>query len=108
MKKLLLEAMQGDSSGWRKIGMRLWKRRFFRRNKELAVLCLKKAMEEGDEEAFFFYHLHVDQDNFVMEEKTYQEIKKEYYESEDEEKRKELRKYLKLFQRKNQKKGREF
>lgn len=95
LKQLLAQALKGSSYAYRRLGLYFWYEER-PRDRILAMLCLEKAMEIGDEKAFFLFHKIFSKEKKVIDDKSYQTFWENYCETTDPKKKQYLKKYLAL------------
>lgn len=91
-EKLWFRTLCEDKKAFRKLG----KYYFGRRQKDVAEKCLQKAMELGDEKSFFLYYFYFPQSGPDPDAASYRDMRNEYRETKDKQKRRHLKKYLLL------------
>lgn len=99
VRKMWIQALEGDASAYRELGI-FYLRRIGGQDKRLSSLCLEKAAELGDEEAFLLLHRIFSRGKQVLDDKTYQQLWSQYLRTEEERERKRLKRYLVLGTRK--------
>ena len=93
--KLLLRIMKNDAPFYRKAGIFFLKPGFCR-DRKLAGLLLKTAMEKGDERAYLLYHRHFSRKKKIIDDVSYREIFEDYRREKDKSRKQVLKEYLKL------------
>ena len=93
--KLLLRIMKNDAPFYRKTGV-FFLKSCFCRDRELAGILLKTAMEKGDERAYLLYHRHFSRKKKIIDDVSYREIFEDYMREKDKSRKQVLREYLKL------------
>lgn len=96
IKTLWVKALKGDSEAYRRLGMIFLKGRRHRQDHELGALCLRKAMQMGNEKAWFMYHRIFSKGKEVIDSESYAEIYREYKNSKNVFIRKRLCRYLQM------------
>ncbi|HIR13675.1 MAG TPA: hypothetical protein IAB31_07115 [Candidatus Choladousia intestinavium] len=91
-EELWIRALKDDGKAFRKLGKRFLEQG----RKELAGLCLQKAIERGDEKSFFLYHLHFFSGDQPVDDCSYREMLEEYKQTQDKKLRRQLKKYLEI------------
>lgn len=91
---LWIRALRGSKKAYRKLGILC--AGGDREERILARLCLEKAMAMGDEYSFFLYHRYFYKNSQVIDDLSYEAMCDEYIHTFDLEKRKKLRRYLKM------------
>lgn len=103
-KTLWMQALQNHADAYRRLGMMYLEKGMFKKNQDLARLCLERSMEMGDEESYFLYHKIFSKGQKVIDDHSYQTMWREYQMGTDEKEKKRLRQYLELGTRKQKKK----
>ena len=93
--KLLLRIMKNDAPFYRKTGIFFLKSVIYR-DRKLAGLLLKTAMDKGDEKAYLLYHRHFSRKKKMNDDVSYREIFEDYMREKDKSRKQVLREYLKL------------
>ena len=96
MRRLFLQAMEGDSRAFCKLGILSIRGKAGRRDVKLGRLFLRKAVELGNEEAYFLYHRLFSRKKKVIDDLSYEEMFREYQTAKTWKKRRRLLKYLRL------------
>lgn len=94
VEKLWIRTLWEDKKAFRKLG----KYYLIKGKKKAAQKCLQKAMELGDEKSFFLYYFYFPMDEQSMDIRSYMDMQKEYKETKDKRKRRQLKKYLSLWE----------
>ncbi|MDO5338088.1 MAG: hypothetical protein Q4E89_11665 [Eubacteriales bacterium] len=97
-KKLLLQALKGNADAWRKLALLTKNAKEGSVDRELCRFFLNKAIELGDEESYFLYHQLFTEDAAKIDGKSYQDMIKEYQETENQQVKEVLRRYLELLE----------
>lgn len=95
-KKLWIKALEGSEKAYRKLGLLYLQTGGSGKDRRLGMLCLKRAMEMGDEKGFLIYHRLFSKGKQVIDDRSYQEMWREYRMAGKGEERKLLKAYLKL------------
>lgn len=96
MRRLFLQAMEGDSRAFCKLGILCIRGKAGQRDVRLGRLFLRKAIELGDEEAYFWYHFLFSRKKKVIDDRSYEEMFREYESAKTRKERRRLLKYLRL------------
>lgn len=83
IRNLWVKALRGSSAAYRKLGVMFLQGKECKRDKALAKLCLDKAMEMGDERGYFLYHRVFSKGKKVIDESSYEEMRRDYRETKD-------------------------
>lgn len=95
-KTLWVKAMQGSAKAYRKLGAVYLLHGTDKNDRELARMCLKKAMELGDETGYLLYHRLFSRGKKVIDDSSYEDIREEYQTSREMRKKRKLEGYLYL------------
>lgn len=95
-KTLWIKALHGNAAAYRKLGIVYLTQGRNKRNRELAGLCLKKAMELGDESGYFIYHSLFSRGKQVIDDRSYDAIWEEYRAAKGKQEKRRLGRYLYL------------
>lgn len=95
IRKLWIKALKGDAKAYRILG-RFYGSRIGGSELELSRLCLEKAVELGDEEAFFILHQRYSKGKMVIDDSSYEKMWEMYQKGTDPEEKKKLKRYLHL------------
>lgn len=87
--------MKNDAPFYRKTGIFFLKSVIYR-DRKLAGLLLKTAMDKGDEKAYLLYHRYFSGKKKIIDDVSYREIFEDYVREKDKSKKQVLREYLKL------------
>ncbi len=96
IRNLWVQALEGSSSAYRKLGIRFYRGYGKMHDRRLAELCLREAVRMGDQKAFFLYHRFFSQGKQVIDDVSYEEIYREYRNTKDRKRKKLLYQYLLL------------
>lgn len=94
IRNLWVKALRGSGAAYRKLGVLFLQGKECKRDKALAKLCLDKAMEMGDERGYFLYHRVFSKGKKVIDELSYEEMRRDYRETKDWGEKRRLKKYL--------------
>lgn len=96
IRKLCMKALGQDSKALCALGIRLYYGRGCVRDRKLSKLCLKRAVELGSEEAYFFYHSRFSKGKKVIDDRSYNDMLQFLYQENRPVKKQRLRRYLSL------------
>jgi len=96
VRKLWIKALKGDNTAYRSLGILLLRGRGCQRDKIAAGLCLRKAMEAGDEQGYLLYHRLFSKGRKVIDDASYIQIYQEYRKSGNRREKKRFGQYLAL------------
>lgn len=94
IRNLWIKALRGSSAAYRKLGVMFLQGKGCKRDKALAKLCLDKAAEMGDERGYFLYHRVFSKGKKVIDELSYEEMRRDYRKTKDWEEKRRLKAYL--------------
>ena len=97
IRNLWVKALKGNRTAYRKLGIMFLQGAVCKRDRELAKLCLDKAIEMGDEKSYFLYHKEFSKKKKVIDDRSYEEMRRDYQNAvggKDKEKLEKLEKYL--------------
>lgn len=77
-KNLWIKALQGSAKAYRKLGVVYLLHGTDKNDRELARMCLEKAMEMGDETGYLIYHRLFSRGKKVIDDSSYEAIWEEY------------------------------
>ena len=95
VRTLWVYALKGSARAYRKLGI-YYQKAIFEKDRILAKACLEKAMELGDENAFFLYHRWFPTGKKVIDDDSYEKIWSEYCQAKNKAEQVRLKKYLHL------------
>ena len=96
MRRLLIQTLEGSSEACFQLGMLLLLGKGCRRARRLGRLFLEKAMDRGSEKAYFCYHHFFSRKEKVIDDDSYEEMRRAYRQAESLEERRMLARYLRL------------
>lgn len=94
IRNLWVKALRGSGAAYRKLGVMFLQGKECKRDKALAKLCLDKAAEMGDERGFFLYHRVFSKWKKVVDDLSYEEMRRDYRETKDLGEKRRLKAYL--------------
>ena len=96
VKNLLLKALQGSSSAYKKLGYLFLEKSSGNKDRELGRLFLLEAVKMGDEDAYFLYHRIFSRGKQVIDDPSYLQCLKEYQSTKNFCEKQRLKRYLLL------------
>ena len=99
IRNLWIKALKGKKEAYRKLGMMFLRGKGCPPDRKLAQLCLKKAMEMGDQKSFFVYHCLFSKGKLIIDRKSYEEICEDYRNEKNRKRKRELAGYLEIARR---------
>lgn len=78
IRNLLVKALRGNKIAYRKLGMLFLQGTICKRDRKLAKLFLDKAIELGDEKSYFLYHREFSKGKKVIDNRSYEEMRRDY------------------------------
>lgn len=96
IRSLLVKALKGSSTAYRKLGIIFLQGKVCKRDKLLAKLCLEKAAEMGDEQGYLLYYRSFLKKKGMIDADSYEDMRRDYYETADRKERRRLKRYLDL------------
>lgn len=95
-KKLWIKALEGSKKAYRKLGLLYLQADSSRKDRRLGKLCLEHAMEMGDKSGFLIYHRLFSKRKEVIDDRSYQEMWREYRKTGNGKEKKGMEGYLRL------------
>ncbi|HIZ80190.1 MAG TPA: hypothetical protein IAA17_10430 [Candidatus Lachnoclostridium stercorigallinarum] len=77
-RKLIIEAVEGSGRSCRKLGLYFFRMRQRPGRKELALRCLRRAAQLGDEMGYLLYHRLTHRGRKVIDDRSYRQMAAEY------------------------------
>lgn len=99
IRNLWIKALKGKKEAYRKLGILFLRGEGCPKDRRLAGLCLKKAMEMGDQKSFFLYHGLFSKGKLIIDRKSYEEMYEDYRNETNMKRKRELAGYLKIGKR---------
>lgn len=96
VRNLWVKALRGNSAAYRKLGRIFIQGKICKKDMLLAKLCLNKAAEMGDEQGYMLYHKIFYTKEKIIDDLSYEEMRREYRETKSRRKKKWLKKYLEI------------
>ena len=94
IRNLWIKALKGSSEAYRNLGVLFLQGKECKKDVELARLCLEKAAEMGDEQGYFLYHRVFSKGKKVIDDRSYEEMRRDYRETKDWREKRRLGRYL--------------
>lgn len=94
IRNLLVRALKGSKTAYRKLGIVFLQGAICKRDRALARLCLDKAIELGDEESYFLYHREFSKKKQVIDDRSFEEMRRDYRKAVGRKEKKRLEGYL--------------
>lgn len=91
-----IKALKGSGKAYRKLGVLYLKAGRDRMDQKLGKLCLEHGIELGDEAAYLIYHRLFSRGKQVIDDRSYEEMWREYRKTGETKEKKRLEAYLKL------------
>lgn len=79
VRNLWAEALKGSGKAYRKLGVIFLQGKRCKKDRELAALCLQKAMKLGDVRGYYLYHMAFSKEKKVIDDVSYEEICRDYH-----------------------------
>ena len=94
IRKYWIRALKGSAGAYRTLGMLFLLGKTCKKDRRLARLCLQKAMEMGDETAYFLYHREFSGNKKVIDDMSYKKMWEEFKAAKNPKEKKRLVMYL--------------
>ncbi len=100
----ILALEKEEARAYRNLGICYLTGNCVQRDKRVGKACLRKAMEMGDERSFFLYNKWFERGKKVIDDRSYEEMVRDWRRCEDARERRRLERYLQLGTRKQKRK----
>lgn len=96
IRNLWVQALMGSGAAYRKLGILFLKGKACKKDRKLALLCLDKAAEMGDEQGYLLYHQMFSRRKSIIDAKSYREMYRDYQATKSQKEKKRLKRYLEM------------
>lgn len=96
IRNLWVKALRDSGTAYRKLGIVFLEGKICKKDRLLAKLCLDKAAELGDEQGYLLYHREFSKRKKVIDDRSYEEMRRDYRKAKGWKERKRLKRYLEI------------